>query len=111
MGRAALTSLFGLTSLELAAMDDARRGELTLQVKRLGRLLDEVGVAAVFESLCVDNDVYASALSGPGGDRLLTDLRHVAESLNDASAAQTRPTVARMTGLAGWNPTGTRSRS
>ena len=88
IGRAALTSLFGLTSLELAAMDDARRGELALQVKRLGRLLDEVGVAAVFESLCVDNDVYASALSGPGGDRLLTDLRHVAESLNEAQTRQ-----------------------
>lgn len=84
VGRAALTSLFGLTSFDLAAMDDARRGKLALQVKRLGRLLDEVGVAAVFESLCVDNDVYASVLSSPDGERLLTDLRHLAESLNEA---------------------------
>ena len=95
---ASLTSLFGWTSDRLARAPISDTVALHGQVKNLRRTYDEVGVAGVFESLLVGNNVYPRLLSTSDGDRLITDLRHVAQELN-AHQRRTRVGVA---GLAAW---------
>lgn len=99
MKRAALSCLFGWSEPELAAavrQDDARSGtdaggaprslaQLAVQVKTLGRVLDEQGVAAVFEALCDQTALYRRLLARADGERVMTDVRHVAQLLNDAA--------------------------
>lgn len=88
MKRAALGCLIGWSELELAqavATDDARMSDLAVQMKTLGRVLAQQGVAAVFEALCDQTDLYARLLAQPDGERLLTDVRHMAQLLNDAA--------------------------
>ncbi|GAA1394649.1 UvrD-helicase domain-containing protein [Luteococcus peritonei] len=99
MKRAALGCLIGWSEQELAAAsrDQATAPEaeplpvgrslpeLAVQVKLLGRVLDEQGVAAVFEALCDQTNLYRRLLARPDGERLMTDVRHVAQLLNEAA--------------------------
>lgn len=93
MKKACLTSLFGWTEADLAAAVREEPGlpaartlpALAVEVKTLSRVLAQQGVAAVFESLCEHHRLLARVLAAPGGDRLLTDLRHVCQLLNEAA--------------------------
>lgn len=71
------------TGSSAAALDD-----LAFQVRALQRTLRERGVAAVFEAVLDRFDVAERILSRRGGEREFTDLRHVAELLNDAQLRQ-----------------------
>ncbi|SJN36110.1 UvrD-helicase domain-containing protein [Luteococcus japonicus] len=94
MKRAALTCLVGWEEAELAAAVAADEGqgastrsvsELAVQVKTLGRILDAQGVPAVFEALCDQTDLYRRLLTHHDGERLMTDVRHIAQLLNEAA--------------------------
>ena len=50
-----------------------------------GRVLTDRGVAALFEAVSADLRLQEPLLSQPDGERLLTDLRHVAEVLHEAA--------------------------
>ena len=81
--RAATSSLVGTPLVDLASEDVST--EVSIAVKRLSTLLHEHGVMAVFEAANSVFGVQARVLQDAGGERLLTDLRHVAQLLNDAS--------------------------
>lgn len=93
MKRAALSCLIGWSEPELAlAVDDqgdAGPGrsmpELAVQIKTLSRTLVDQGVAAVFEALCDQTDLYRRLLTRPDGERVMTDVRHISQLLNDAA--------------------------
>ncbi|QIK67871.1 UvrD-helicase domain-containing protein [Nocardioides sp. HDW12B] len=85
---AALTSFFGHTAAELDAEGDALTERVSDVLRSWGDLLRLRGVAAVFETAVAAHDVPARVLAREGGERLLTDLRHVAESLHDESTRE-----------------------
>ncbi len=85
---AALTSFFGHTAAELDAAGDALTERVSDVLRSWVDLLRQRGVAAVFETAVAGHDVPARVLAREGGERLLTDLRHVAESLHDESTRE-----------------------
>lgn len=87
-GRAALTSLIGQTALSLADPQADVSAQVFTQLRELGKLLVNDGVMAVFDALVTENHVYARLLTQPEGERTLTDLRHIAEALNDVQRRQ-----------------------
>lgn len=82
--RAMLTALIGWDVASFAAADGEQLIEVTALVSRCSRLLADQGVAAVFETLITETDMYFRLLAARGGEALVTDLHHVAEVLNDA---------------------------
>ena len=90
---AALSVFLGRTEADLDGPDpaaDPTPGEdladrLGPRLRRWGDLLADRGVAAFFEVLAAQEQLPARVLGRPGGDRLLTDLRHVAQSLHAAA--------------------------
>ena len=86
--RAMLTSLIGWTSADLAGSDTDRLIPMIELLTRCARLLASQGVAAVFETLVSECRIYPRLLAEPAGEALLTDLRHVAELLNEAQRSQ-----------------------
>ncbi len=59
---------------------------LTEQLRSWAEALSTAGVAALFSQVTGDRRVMARLLGQVGGDRLLTDLRHLAEVLHGESA-------------------------
>lgn len=57
--------------------------DLALQVRLWLRVLEDRGVAALTERVQADLHLAERLLAQPGGERLLTDLRHVAEVLHE----------------------------
>jgi exodeoxyribonuclease V beta subunit len=92
---AALSSLVGRTA---DTLDDRATTETSLLLRELGRLFDEAGFAAGFERLAARTDLDARLLSRIGGERRLTDLRHVAQLLNRAAVEESLG----LTALVGW---------
>ncbi|QZY29300.1 UvrD-helicase domain-containing protein [Nocardioides coralli] len=78
---AALTSFFGLTATELDEGGADRSEEIADQVRVWAELFAERGVAAVLEAATAAG-LSARVLGWVGGERLLTDLRHVGEVLH-----------------------------
>jgi exodeoxyribonuclease V beta subunit len=89
---ASLTSFFGHTAADLDARADDGGDALTERVSETLRdwaeLMRSRGVAAVFETAVGAHGVPARVLQREGGERLLTDLRHVGESLHDESTRE-----------------------
>ncbi|WP_394274666.1 3'-5' exonuclease, partial [Luteococcus sp.] len=91
MKRAALGCLVGWSEADLAAAvaDDGSAAanrtlsELAVQTKTLARVLYEQGVAGVFEVLCDRTELYQRLLARPDGERVMTDVRHLSQLLND----------------------------
>ncbi|WP_198671963.1 UvrD-helicase domain-containing protein, partial [Desertihabitans aurantiacus] len=79
---AALTSLVGWSLDELAAADDQQLNDLRRRLRVWAGLLEHQGVAALVEAISSEQRLAERLLSRPGGERLLTDLRHVAEGLH-----------------------------
>lgn len=86
--RAMLTSLVGWTSADVAAADGDELVTMTALLTRCARLLAGQGVAAVFETLVAERQLYSRLLGQPGGEAQVSDLRHVAEVLNHAQGGQ-----------------------
>lgn len=94
---AALTSFVGHTAAELDAGGDELSNRLSDHARTLADLLESRGVAAVLEYAVVGG-MTARVLARVGGERLLTDLRHVGEALHRVAVEERLGVV----GLLGW---------
>lgn len=81
--RAALTSLVGWTSADLAADESPAIAALTETLNRCTQAMHQRGVAGVYEELMAGTDSYARLLASPRGEETLTDLRHLVQLLHD----------------------------
>ena len=93
----ALTSFFGYTAQALDAGGDALTDSLAGRVRTLADVFTRRGVAAVLEATAVAG-LTARVLGQLGGERTLTDLRHIGESLLRVSTEQRMGLV----GLLAW---------
>ena len=50
-----------------------------------GKVFEDRGVAALFEAVSLAESVQPRVLGQVGGERLLTDLRHIAQALHEAA--------------------------
>jgi exodeoxyribonuclease V beta subunit len=78
---AALTAFVGRTAADLAAGGDDATDELSALISRWAGVLAARGVAALLELIGVETGLPARVLGQVGGERLLTDLRHVGQLL------------------------------
>ena len=85
--RLALGCLVGLSATELDTTGDSATDELTLRLRNWARVLDERGVGALFETVSLEQSLPQRILAQQGGERLLTDLRHIAQTLHEAGRA------------------------
>ncbi|GAB6900580.1 UvrD-helicase domain-containing protein [Kineosporia succinea] len=83
--RLALSCFYGATARELDERGEEIDEELALNLREWGRMLAERGVGALFEIVAMRTHLQRRILQKPGGERLLTDLRHVAQALHEAS--------------------------
>jgi exodeoxyribonuclease V beta subunit len=87
--QAALTCFFGWTFADLAAANEESLIELTQRIRWWSKVLQSRGVAALLETATSDKRIPERLLSLRGGERMLTDLRHLGQSLHAAmSSAQ-----------------------
>src|SRR4029450_1365405 len=82
--QAALTCFFGWTFADLAAADEDSLIELSQRVRWGGKVLQTRGVAALLETATTDEGIPERLLNLWGGERMLTDLRHLGQSLHAA---------------------------
>jgi len=85
---AALTPLFGYTAATLDEGGDALVAEISAALRQHAATFDDVGVAAVYEQLAATARLDEQLLAIEGGERALTDLRHLAQLLNRAATAE-----------------------
>ena len=85
--RAALTPFVGWTFTQLAQATDDQLTDLAHRVRWWSRVLAGRGVAALMETLTADTGLPERLLGTIGGERRLTDLRHLAEALHAAMVA------------------------
>ena len=96
--RALASGFFDRSLADLASADEGQVAEWAALLSQWERTLVRAGVAALFASICTETSFIERVLSRPGGERLMTDYRHLAEVLHEGSA-QVRPTAA---WLADW---------
>ncbi|MGI5132579.1 UvrD-helicase domain-containing protein [Pseudonocardia sp. CA-107938] len=85
---AALTCFLGHTVEELCGTDaDALLDRIGVRIRAWGALLRERGVAALLEAVTTDTGLPERLLSLVGGERTLTDLRHIGQALHEAAGA------------------------
>ena len=85
--RFAVGALVGADAAALAEPASTLGADLGLRLRQWARVLEERGVAALFEAVSLDREVAPRLLAQTGGERLLTDLRHIAQSLHEAVLA------------------------
>jgi exodeoxyribonuclease V beta subunit len=83
--RVALTCFVGLDAAGLDAAGDAFADELALKLRVWGAVLEDRGVAAMFEAVSLDQGLQPRILGQVNGERLLTDLRHIAQVMHEAT--------------------------
>jgi exodeoxyribonuclease V beta subunit len=81
----ALTPFVGWTMRRLATADENAVTDLSARVRRWSRVLAHRGVAALLETITSEEDLGRRLLSDIGGERRLTDLRHIGQSLHAAA--------------------------
>jgi exodeoxyribonuclease V beta subunit len=86
--RAALTPLLGVSATELAERGDAALAELSARMRRWAELCTGAGPGSMFETLSAQTDLAPRLIGVDGGERSLTDLRHLAALLDRAAAAE-----------------------
>ncbi|WP_018180131.1 UvrD-helicase domain-containing protein [Jongsikchunia kroppenstedtii] len=84
---AALTSLWGLTVGDLDSGGDDAVAEVASELRDLAALFVTSGLAAVTERVSVQRSLEARLLEKTGGERILTDLRHIGQLLNAVAAS------------------------
>lgn len=94
----AVTPLVAWTIHDLALATQAQETELGRQIRQWGHTLAEHGVGALFDAVSEDRSLPQRLLRADGGERLLTDLRHLTQVLH---RAQRRHTL-NSTGLLTW---------
>jgi exodeoxyribonuclease V beta subunit len=82
---AAGTPLLGLTAAEIDSGGPDLVGRLGAQLRESARLFGRAGFAAVFEKLSAETELAARLLAVDGGERRLTDLRHLAQLLDQVA--------------------------
>ncbi|WP_026342671.1 UvrD-helicase domain-containing protein [Nocardia sp. BMG111209] len=82
---AAGTPLLGLTAAEIDAGGADLVGRVSTQLREGARLFGRAGFAAVFEKLAAETRLAPRLLAVAGGERQLTDLRHIAQLLDQAA--------------------------
>lgn len=85
--RAALTPFVGWTFAQLSEASEDQLTELAQRVRWWSRVLAGRGVAALLETLTADTGLPERMLGTVGGERRLTDLRHLTEVLHGAMVA------------------------
>ncbi len=83
--RVALTCFVGLDAAGLDSAGDDFADDLALKLRIWGAVLEERGVAAMFEAVSLDQQLQPRILSLVNGERLLTDLRHIAQVMHEAA--------------------------
>jgi exodeoxyribonuclease V beta subunit len=79
---AALSPLVGFTAAELDAGGDALVAVVSAQLRSWVETFERFGAAALFEVVSAWRDLDARQLAVEGGERILTDLRHLAQMMN-----------------------------
>ena len=100
---AAMTCFFGCSAADLDGVTtagDTLTDQLTEQVRDWAALLASRGVVAVLEAASAGG-LAARLLSTDGGERLLTDIRHVGQALHEAAVTDRLGLVALLTWLRG----------
>lgn len=82
---AAATPLLGCSAAEIDSGGADLVGRLAQQLRESARLFGRAGFAAVFERLATDVRLAPRLLAVAGGERRLTDLRHIAQLLDQAA--------------------------
>lgn len=82
---AALSPLLGYTAAELDQGGDSLVVALSAQLRDWGAVFENFGLAALFELVAAWRDLDARLLAVEGGERTLTDLRHLAQLINRAA--------------------------
>ncbi len=84
----ALSCFVGWSARELAEAGDAAREDLHRRLHGWARVLRAAGVASLVERLVRDGRLAERLLGTRGGERHLTDVRHVGELLHRAATAE-----------------------
>nr|MBA3525052.1 UvrD-helicase domain-containing protein [Geodermatophilaceae bacterium] len=95
---AALTPLFGWSAAELAEAGDDEVARVGARLRKWSALFARAGFAAVFERLAAQTRLEERLLGRRAGERQLTDLRHLAQTLNRAAVEE----ALGLTALTGW---------
>uniref|UniRef100_UPI00245851AD 3'-5' exonuclease n=1 Tax=Nocardia carnea TaxID=37328 RepID=UPI00245851AD len=85
---AALTPLFGYTAGDMDSGGADLVGRVSAELRDAARLFARAGFAAVFERLATATGLVPRLLAGEHGERRLTDIRHLAQLLDEVSAAE-----------------------
>jgi exodeoxyribonuclease V beta subunit len=85
---AALTAFIGWTADEVATADPDTWEDLHWRLHRWAALLRRRGVAALLENITASNHLPARLLAHPGGERELSDVRHLGELLHAITVAE-----------------------
>ena len=87
LAAAALTSFLGMTAEEVASAGEDGWEQAHDRMQRWASALAGRGVAALYRVITVEEDLPARVLGRHGGERMLTDLGHVAHLLHAEAAA------------------------
>ncbi len=82
---AAATPLLGYSAVEIDAGGADLVGRLGQQLRESARLFGRTGFASVFERLAAESRLAPRLLAVAGGERRLTDLRHIAQLLDQVA--------------------------
>ncbi|MCL3818985.1 UvrD-helicase domain-containing protein [Aeromicrobium wangtongii] len=80
---AALTDFFGSSPADLVAEADTLTDRVATRIRDLADLLRDRGVAAVFEATSGHGELARRVLERPDGRRRMTDLRHIAQTMQE----------------------------
>lgn len=85
---AALTCFVGWTPEHVATATEEEWEELHWSLHRWAALLRDEGIASLYETVSGSHDVPARVLAGTGGERFMTDLRHIGQLLHEAGVSE-----------------------
>jgi len=97
---AALTPFIGWGAEQIATASEQEWEGVHRRLHQWGRILRETGVAALMETIMLGEQLPARLLAVDGGERRLTDLRHLAQLLHHAASAERLGVTALRTWLA-----------
>jgi exodeoxyribonuclease V beta subunit len=80
---AALTDFFGHAPADLVAEGDDLTDRVATRIRDLADLLRDRGIAAVFEATSGHGELARRVLERPDGRRRMTDLRHIAQTMQE----------------------------
>lgn len=85
---AALTPLFGYTGADLDTGGADLVGRVSAELRDAARLFARAGFAAVFDDLATGTRLAPRLLAVEHGERRLTDIRHIAQLLDEVSVTE-----------------------